>query len=331
MQKLLTIVVPVYKVEPYINKCLDSCILADEKLMSQLEVIIVNDGTPDNSAEMSREYVKRYPQIFRQIDKENGGHGSAWNVGIKEATGKYLRFLDSDDWLSNLAEFMQKLTTTNADIVQTNYQRYYVQRDEYVVYRSIISPDKEQPLTRELLHTLSHGYIDINFWSSTYKTSILQPLYPLMAERVMYDDSILSFAPLIYGRTIVSFDLVLYNYLIGREGQSMDTKVQQRNARSYVACLKREEDLINSTRSIDIPADLKQCINEVVTQYAHFVFSYFVYLPYKESKAQMAYIVTTYPWENEVKPHIYKRYARFPFWLFYCIEKCRSIYLQMHK
>ena len=54
MQKLLTIVVPVYKVEPYINKCLDSCILEDEKLMSQLEVIIVNDGTPDNSAEMSR-------------------------------------------------------------------------------------------------------------------------------------------------------------------------------------------------------------------------------------------------------------------------------------
>ena len=331
MQKLLTIVVPVYKVEPYINKCLDSCILADGKLMSQLEVIIVNDGTPDNSAEMSREYVKRYPQTFRQIDKENGGHGSAWNVGLKEATGKYLRFLDSDDWLTNLEEFMRKLANTNADIVQTNYQRYYVQRDEYEVYQSIISPDKEQPLTRDLLHTLPHGYIDINFWSSTYKTSILQPLYPLMAERVMYDDSILSFAPLIYGRTIVGFDMVLYNYLIGREGQSMDTKVQQKNARSYVVCLKREEDLINSTRSIDIPTGLKQCINEVVTQYAHFVFSYFVYLPYKESKVQMAYIVTTYPWENEVKPHIYKRYARFPFWLFYCIEKCRSIYLQMHK
>ena len=331
MQKLLTIVVPVYKVEPYINKCLDSCVLDDEKLMNQLEVIIVNDGTPDNSAEMSREYVKRYPNTFRQIDKENGGHGSAWNVGIKEATGKYLRFLDSDDWLSNLEEFMRKLANTNADIVQTNYQRYYVQRDEYVVYQSIISPDKEQSLTCDLLHTLPHGYIDINFWSSTYKTSILQPLYPLMAERVMYDDSILSFAPLIYGRTIVGFDIVLYNYLIGREGQSMETKVQQKNARSYVACLKREEDLINSTRSIDIPADLKQCINEVVTQYAHFVFSYFVYLPYKESKAQMAYIVTTYPWGNEAKPHIYKRYARFPFWLFYCIEKCRSIYLQMHK
>lgn len=77
MKKLLTVVVPEYKVEPYINKCLDSLILEDENLMNQLEVIIVNDGTPDRSAEMSREYVKRYPQTFRQIDKENGGHGPA--------------------------------------------------------------------------------------------------------------------------------------------------------------------------------------------------------------------------------------------------------------
>lgn len=80
MNKLLTIVIPVYKVEQYINKCLDSLILSED-LMEKLEVIIVNDGTPDNSAELSREYTMRYPQTFRQIDKENGGHGSAWNVG----------------------------------------------------------------------------------------------------------------------------------------------------------------------------------------------------------------------------------------------------------
>ena len=125
MNKLLTIVVPVYKVEPYINKCLDSCILEVEKLMSQLEVIIVNDGTPDNSAEMSREYVKRYPQTFRQIDKENGGHGSAWNVGLKEATGKYLRFLDSDDWLTNLDKLMINLQNCDADCVLTHINNYH--------------------------------------------------------------------------------------------------------------------------------------------------------------------------------------------------------------
>lgn len=329
MQKLLTIVVPVYKVEPYINKCLDSCVLDDEKLMNQLEVIIVNDGTPDNSAEMSREYVKRYPKTFRQIDKENGGHGSAWNVGLKEATGKYLRFLDSDDWLTNLDKLMSKLQSCEADVVLTNYQRYYVQRQEYVVYNSAISIDKEQPISKELLHTLPNGYIDLNFWSGTYKTSILQPLYPLMAERVMYDDSILSFAPLIHGRTIIGYDIVLYNYLIGREGQSMDAKVQQRNAKSYVVCLQREEDLLASIKSVTIPADLRECINEVVSQYAHFVFSYFAFLPYGESKRQMRRVEKVYPWDKQAQPKIYKRFAKFPFPLFYYLEKCRTMYLQL--
>ena len=116
MQKLLTVIVPVYKVEQYINKCLDSLIVSPH-WMEKLEVIIVNDGTPDNSAEMSREYVKRFPETFRQIDKENGGHGSAWNVGLKEATGKYLRFLDSDDWLENLDRLMSILMETDADLV----------------------------------------------------------------------------------------------------------------------------------------------------------------------------------------------------------------------
>ena len=73
MQKLLTIVVPVYKVEPYINKCLDSCVIyrpdgsLDEEKMNQLEVIIVNDGTPDRSAELSREYTMRYQRGYRKI------------------------------------------------------------------------------------------------------------------------------------------------------------------------------------------------------------------------------------------------------------------------
>ena len=96
MNKLLTVVVPVYKVERYINKCLDSLILPDEQ-MDLVEVIVVNDGTPDQSAVMAKEYERRFPNSFRVIDKENGGHGSAWNRGVAEATGKYLRFLDSDD------------------------------------------------------------------------------------------------------------------------------------------------------------------------------------------------------------------------------------------
>lgn len=334
--KLLTIVVPVYKVEPYINKCLDSCLIyktkeqgekmLDEDLMNQLEVVIVNDGTPDRSAEMSREYVKRFPNTFRQIDKENGGHGSAWNVGLKEATGKYLRFLDSDDWLTNLSLFLGKLAETDADIVLTNYREYHVQTGKYHEKLTSFPYDCEKSLSLSLLHGLKQGYIEINFWHGTYKTSILKPLWPLFAERVMYDDSVLSFAPLAYGRTIVSLDLLLYNYLIGREGQSMDSKVQSKNARSYVVCQRHEEDVRKRLESISIPEDLNYCIDEVLSEYAHFAFPFFVYLPYSEAKERMNGLANRYPWKEKDKmSKIWKRFYKYPFVLFYVVEKGRAL------
>ena len=192
MQKLLTIVVPVYKVEQYINKCLDSCIIykndaqgqqvVDEEMMDQLEVIIVNDGIPDNSAELSREYTKRYPNTFRQIDKANGGHGSAWNVGLKEATGKYLRFLDSDDWLSNLDKLMEELSRTDADLVFTTYNKFYVQEDRYEPQVLSLPTKTVSPLDKNTFADQKIWIFTLNFWHTTYKTSILQPQWPLFEE-----------------------------------------------------------------------------------------------------------------------------------------------------
>ena len=122
--KLLTIVIPVYKVEKYIRQCMDSVIVPQTE-MEQLEVIVVNDGTPDNSAKIAREYAEQYPETIRVIDKENGGHGSAWNVGLKMATGKYIRFLDSDDWLSDLSVLITRLETLDVDLVFTHFNKYY--------------------------------------------------------------------------------------------------------------------------------------------------------------------------------------------------------------
>ena len=231
MQKLLTIVVPVYKVEPYINKCLDSCLIfktneqgrnvLDEELMNQLEVIIVNDGTPDNSAEMSREYVIRFPQTFRQIDKENGGHGSAWNVGLKESTGKYLRFLDSDDWLTNLEMLMRKLGSIDVDVVVTEMNTFDEQSG--TVTKSSLAKTYNKVMD---IDVQEFGGNMSNFWCATYKTSLLKPLYPLFLEGVSYDDSILYIVPHLCANSYVAYDFVVYNYLIGREGQSMNVVTQ---------------------------------------------------------------------------------------------------------
>ena len=87
--KALTILIPVYNTEKYIKRCLDSLIVSE--IMDDIEILVVNDGGKDHSVEIIQKYVDSYPETVRLIDKENGGHGSTINAGIKEAKGKYFR------------------------------------------------------------------------------------------------------------------------------------------------------------------------------------------------------------------------------------------------
>lgn len=322
MQRLLTVVVPVYKVEAYINKCLDSLLVSSD-LMKKLEVIIVNDGTPDKSAEMSREYVKRFPDSFRQIDKENGGHGSAWNVGLKEAKGKYIRFLDSDDWFTNLERLIHDLECCDADIVFNPFIREYSYENRTetvgVPYPAMgtvrIDPSK---------WGMSYwGYNSVNFWSTTYKTSILKPLHPLFAERTMFDDYIITWAPLVYGRTYMSLDYPVYHYLIGRPGQSMSATQQLKGAISYVKCFNQFETVRSRIKTQDVPSDLLNCIDDSIAGYANFIFPYMVFLPLKEALARMKYLWKKYLAFRPDKSNLLKRYAMMPGIVFYYVEHLR--------
>ena len=103
MQKLLTISVAAYKVERYLPETLDSFLIPSVR--EQLEVLIINDGSGEAISEIAREYEKKYPQIFRLIEKENGGHGSTVNRGIEEAQGKYFKTVDGDDRLVGIITF----------------------------------------------------------------------------------------------------------------------------------------------------------------------------------------------------------------------------------
>lgn len=328
MQKLLTIVVPVYKVEQYINKCLDSCIIykadgsLDEEMMNQLEVIIVNDGTPDNSAELSRVYTKRYPQTFRQIDKENGGHGSAWNVGLKEATGKYLRFLDSDDWLTNLDKLMEKLQDCDADLVFTDYNKYYTDTNSYELQTIHSDINSIFVLNDTFFSHQQSSVFVMNFWHTNYKTSILQAQYPLFAEGVMYDDSILAIAPLLYAKTGIYWNFPLYNYLLGRPGQTMNEQVRAKNVNSYIKCYHHQVDWLNKHKSV-IPIAFLQDIQNSIIHYAQIVFGTAIYMPLMQAKA----IMDTYYKEgylnHQHNSQMAKRYEKMPFGVFYIQERLR--------
>lgn len=233
MNKLLTIVVPVYKVEEYINKCLDSLILPPE-LMNKMDVLIINDGTPDNSAELSREYVKKYPNVFRQIDKENGGHGSVWNMGVKVAYGKYTRFLDSDDWLENLDLLIDKLEQTDADLVITptlchcENNELWKQQILDMEFGKVYDAN-----TFDWLGNRSHSNY-IFHHSCTYKTKMFRQYLPMFLEKQPYDDVILGAASIIGANTLVAYDFILYHYLMDRPGQSISLEVIRKHTNARI-------------------------------------------------------------------------------------------------
>jgi glycosyltransferase involved in cell wall biosynthesis len=94
--KLLTIAVPCYNSQDYMANCIESLLKGGE----DVEIVIVNDGSKDDTARIGEEYAKRYPDIVKVVHQENGGHGEAVNTGLRHATGLYFKVVDSDDWLN---------------------------------------------------------------------------------------------------------------------------------------------------------------------------------------------------------------------------------------
>ncbi len=282
MQKLLTIVVPVYKVEPYINKCLDSLVIAPE-LMEKMDVLVINDGTPDNSAELSREYVKRFPSTFRQIDKENGGHGSVWNLGVKEAYGKYTRFLDSDDWLENLDLLIERLESCDADLVITPTlchcpnEELWKQEILDMEFGKVYDAD-----TFDWLHNRSHGNYVFHH-SCTYKTEMFRQYLPLFLEKQPYDDVVLGAASIIGANSLVAYDFVLYHYLMDREGQSISMDVQKKNLGAKIKTEKHTIEFIE-THPVDNTSTKYGYFKGKLPKMYNFGYKGFFAFTYKENK-----------------------------------------------
>lgn len=100
-EKLLSIVVPTYNMERYLARCLDSLLVPS--VIKHIEILVINDGSKDQSGVIAHNYQERYPQSVKVIDKENGGYGSVLNIGLLNASGKYFKVCDSDDWFDGEA------------------------------------------------------------------------------------------------------------------------------------------------------------------------------------------------------------------------------------
>lgn len=139
---LLSVIIPVYNVENYVCQCVDSVL---HQQLDNLEIILVNDGSPDNCPQICNEYAEKYPFI-RALHKENGGLSDARNEGLKAATGDYVMFMDSDDWWNSHVSVQKMLMTVqnHSDIEMFLFTSYdyiegegYFQRNEHRHFQSI--------------------------------------------------------------------------------------------------------------------------------------------------------------------------------------------------
>lgn len=224
MKPILSIVVPSYNVEQYLDKGLSS--YCDDRFNNRLQVMIVNDGSKDNTHDIAASYVEKYPRIFTLIDKENGGHGSAVNCGIDNAKGKYFRIIDGDDWINteNMATLLEYLESSDADIIVDNKREVnMVTGDtEYFGSPSKVELKKTYDFTDVCLDDEIAPNIMIHTMS--IKTAILQENSIHLLEGIFYVDIEFILKSTVFAKTIEFVDLEIYQYLVGNVNQSVNFK-----------------------------------------------------------------------------------------------------------
>ena len=172
-QPLISIIVPVYNVESYLRMCLDSI---EHQTYSNIEVLLINDGSPDSSGEICQEYVARDSR-FRYFEKENGGLSDARNYGIERSNGMYLTFVDSDDWLSltYVEDLYQAAIRNDADTVVSHYTIYNESDRNYYVHIWDDYYEKNytgEELVLELPSLELNGYVYITSWGILFKKEL---------------------------------------------------------------------------------------------------------------------------------------------------------------
>ncbi len=228
----LTVVVPSYNSENYLARCLDSLLPQKEKL----DVIIVNDGSTDRTAEIGQSYVDRWPQNFRLINKENGGHGSGINVGIELAAAPWFKVLDSDDHfaaeglnelLRLIADFENK-DSLKPDLIISDFI-YEVHRNKEDGQEEVINKRADyQNVFRERgfcswSRIRSFRYDQMLMMHALgYRTEILRKIKLELPEKTYYEDNIYVYEPLPHVRRIYYLNEPVYVYYIGRDDQSIN-------------------------------------------------------------------------------------------------------------
>ena len=225
--KILTIAIPCYNSEAYMEKCIKSMLPAGE----ELEILIVDDGsTKDRTPQIADAYAARYPEIIRAVHQENGGHGEAVNAGLRNATGRYYKVVDSDDWVNtkSLIRIMEKMKeleeSGGVDMLLANfvYDKVGAKHKKLMRFKNAF-PVNEVFGWERMGHLHETQYILMH--NIFYRTQMLKDCHLELPKHTFYVDNLFANCPLPFVQRIYYLNEDLYHYYLGREDQSVNEKV----------------------------------------------------------------------------------------------------------
>ena len=225
--KLLSIAIPCYNSQDYMEKCIKSLLVGGE----EVEILIVDDGSKDATPEIADSYARRYPTIVKAIHQENGGHGAAVNAGIRNATGLYFKVVDSDDWVDEIS-FLMVLDRLNqlaggdetVDLIIANfvYDKVGAKHKRVMRYTSMFPTDEVFGWSDVKFITKGHYLL---MHSVIYRTKMLLKCKLELPRHTFYVDNIYVYHPLPHVKKMYYVDLDLYHYYIGRVDQSVNEEI----------------------------------------------------------------------------------------------------------
>ena len=209
------------------------------EILDDIEILLINDGSKDNTLEILLQYEAKYPSIIRVINKENGGWGTAINLGIREANGKYLKEVDADDWVSsdNLKEYVAFLKANEIDYIATDYTEYFKAEDKYTRH-SYHKKIYNNPMSLNDFWENHSTDWDFPIHAITYRTQVLCDNEIKVGDRY-YGDIEYNLYPLPHVKTICILPFNITVYFRGSDEQSTSTSGYAKHYKDYVAMIQR--------------------------------------------------------------------------------------------
>lgn len=225
--KILSIAIPCYNSQDYMDHAVESALAGGD----DVEILIVDDGSTDDTAKIADRLEKEHPGIVRAIHQENGGHGEAVNTGLRNAEGLYFKVLDSDDWLDReslikvigqLRRFIREGKLVDMFLANYVYEKPSVRKHKAIRYEGVFPQDaifgwNDMKKFKISQNILMHSVI--------YRTQMLLDCELELPKHTFYVDNIFVYKPLPSVKTMYYMNVDLYRYFIGRDDQSVNEKV----------------------------------------------------------------------------------------------------------